>query len=373
MIVLDYIIPKDSRLLVFGSLGGKYIGGNSEALFDYISNHSDNVFRCFFFSKNPVKDARYKSVAGLKISLRTLWIFLRAKTILVTHGLSDFSWLRPSSRKNYIKLWHGRPGLKGDGYSFKSITEKQLKITKSEAKRTTFFLVCSELEAFMRSYSHNLHPNQILHLGYPRNDKLFRQEQEEESKIRSNLENTPDYSAVLLYAPTWRGHEDTKFFPFSDFDEAEFKEWLEENKILLLLRAHPNDNIHVNESKWIRNFSFEKCAEIETVFPEIDILITDYSSITADFLLLEKPILYITYDKDWFDREVGSCYGNFDFWTPGPKVTTFDQLRSEIKLGLEKQDEYVEQRRFVNSLINSYQTGNSSERIYIHLRKFLGV
>jgi len=359
--------------MIFGSHSGRIIGGNSKVLFDYVISHSDNVFRCYFFSKIHVEDAKYKSITGLRISPRTLWIFLRAKTLLATHGMDDFGWLRPTSRKNYIKLWHGRPGLKGDGYSLKSRPEANLRSNENEAKRTTFFLVCSELEAYMRAYSHALHAKQILPLGYPRNDKLFKQEKAEKSKIMIHLEDVPDYSAVILYAPTWRRYEDTKFFPFTDFDEAKFNKWLEEKKILLLLRPHPNDNLNIKESKWIRIFTFEKCAQIEGILPEIDILITDYSSITADFLLLDRPILYITYDKEWFDHQIGSCYGNFDFWTPGPKVTTSSQFCSEIILGLERKDTYAEQRRIVNSLINSYQTGNSSERIYLFFRKYLGV
>ena len=141
----------------------------------------------------------------------------------------------------------------------------------------------------------------------------------------------------------------------------------------MLLRPHPNDTLRITESKWIRIFSFSICAEIERILPEIDLLITDYSSITADFLLLERPIIYIPYDREWFDDQVGSAYGDFDFWTPGPKVTTFSQFKEEIILGLDSQDSYIEQRRIVNSLINSYQTGNASERIYTYLKKFIGV
>ena len=40
--------------------------------------------------------------------------------------------------------------------------------------------------------------------------------------------------------------------------------------------------------------------DINNILPEINLLITDYSSIATDFLLLDRPLLYVMPDYDQF-------------------------------------------------------------------------
>ncbi|MHA1928254.1 MAG: CDP-glycerol glycerophosphotransferase family protein [Candidatus Thorarchaeota archaeon] len=368
---LDYFWPKDSKLVLFGSHGGNFIGGNSKTLFDYITSQKDSILRCYYFTKTG---GNSKSIIGLQpLSLKSYFIFLRAKTVIVTHGTDDFTWLRFSKKKHYIKLWHGRPGLKGDGYSIKGSTSKRLKSIDEEAKKTTAFLVCSRLEAFMRAYSNGLRADQILPLGYPRNDKLLANPSKWHPHLPSIFSDLPEYNASIVYAPTWRDISKTRFFPFEDFNEEVLQEWLKKKKILLFLRGHRNDEIEISESEYIRNLSFDVCSEVTEILPEIDIIITDYSSITADFLLLDRPIIYIPYDKSEFEQRVGFCYDDFDFWTPGPKISTFKEFLEKIEVAMSGSDGFEEQRQQINRMVNSYQTVNSSERIYKYLRSILGV
>ena len=368
-IILDFLWPKDKTLLVFGSHGGTYIGGNTKTLFDYISAQKDTVLRCFYFTRNGGDTDAIRSLQPL--SWKTYFLFLRARTVVVTHGVGDFFWLRFSRRKRYIKLWHGRPGLKGDGYSIKTSTSDQLKKMDEEAKRTTAFLVCSRVEAFMRAYSNGLHASQILPLGYPRNDLLLDNSSDRQSRLPPIFPDLPDYKYTIIYAPTWRSFRKTRFFPFEDFNDTTLEEWLKENKILLLLRGHRNERLEISESEYVRNLSFDRCPEVTKILPEIDIVITDYSSITADFLLLDRPIIYIPYDRMEFDERVGFCYDDFEFWTPGPKPDTFEEFRAKVEVAIEGSDGYEKHRHQINNLVNSYQTPNSTERIYEYLLQFL--
>ncbi|MHA1770222.1 MAG: CDP-glycerol glycerophosphotransferase family protein [Candidatus Thorarchaeota archaeon] len=369
IILCDYLIPKNPRIIIFGSHSGQIVGGNSKVLFDYVVSCKKQVLSPFFFTRTAVNGEQYRNLE--RLTLGTLFLFLRAKTLVVTHGCGDFHWLRFSKRKYYIKLWHGRPGLKGEGYSTPHVTKKVLGRIKYEAKLTTGFLVCSRIESFMRSYSNLLHPRQIIPLGYPRNDVLL--QPSKKTLSLHTLFSDLDFSSVILYAPTWRDYSKTIFFPWDDYDSEQLEEWLERNNALLLLRTHRNDNITLSQSKRIRAFGFDKCPEVTDILPEVDILVTDYSSITADFLLLDRPIVYVPYDVDEFTKHVGFCYNNIDFWMPGQKVNTFDEFLEALSRGFSGDDGFKEQRHIINDLVNEYQRPNSTELVYQYLIRLLGL
>ncbi len=366
----DWLFPKDRRILIFGSHAGKYVGGNSRVLFDFIRSRRDSPFICYFFTRTRSVDPHVLTLQPPR--LKTIILFLMAKTILVTHGLSDMHWLRFSRRKYYIKLWHGRPGLKGDGYSIRRVSPQVLRRVEREARQTTAFLVCSRIEAYMRAFSNALRPHQILPLGYPRNDILLRGKRTGPSRLRKIFSGV-DFSRVILYAPTWRTYASTRFFPWDDFEKAKLLEWLAQHNAILLLRAHRNDQIPVVESERIRNLSFDRCAEVTEILPEVDVLVTDYSSIAADFLLLDRPIIYVPYDMEEFEENVGVCYDDAYSWMPGQVARTFNEFLLALEKALSDDDGFAGERRRVNRIINSYQSRNSSYRIFLYLKKLLGL
>ena len=62
-----------------------------------------------------------------------------------------------------------------------------------------------------------------------------------------------------------------------------------------------------------------------------DVLISDYSSIMIEFALLDKPIIFFTYDYDTYMSEDRGFYFDFKENVPGPVVYTTDELIAEIK------------------------------------------
>ncbi len=365
---LDYIIPKDHRLVIFGSFGGKYAGGNSKAVFDYLRSLPNNPFKCFFFLLSPSSEPDFISLRPL--TLKTYFLYLRAKTQVMTHTLGDMGLLRPSRRKYRIHLWHGHSGPKADGWVSKKYTAKDRINIEKDAPFITKFLITSRINLYLWAYTSVLHPYQMMPLGFPRNDCLLNKERGP-PKFPNLLENLDDYNHVILYAPTYRKWAPTKFFPFIDFQEDELEEWLEKNKILLLLRHHINEESSVRESKRVRYFSSEICHDINQILPEVDILVTDYSSIASDYLLLNRPIIYLTVDRDEYEKREGVIFGNYDFWTPGPKVNTFDLFKQTVNDFISGTDDYFEKRQTICELINEYQSENSTEKVSKYLIEFI--
>jgi CDP-glycerol glycerophosphotransferase len=302
-------------------------------------------------------------------------LFLRAKTLLVTHGLSDIGRLRPSSRKYVIYLWHGQ-GPKADGHASKAFNAKMLRKLDKSMENATAFLTCSRLDSYMRAYALALKPTQILPLGYPRCDYLLNQSLWSDI-IPSLYSDLPQYDKVLLYAITWRKEGNALFFPFDDFTWKDLEYWCRDQKILLLIRPHVNverdEEREIPESRYIRSLTFEMLNDIMYILPKVDLLITDYSSIQTDFLLLNRPIVYIPYDLDEFRKTEGFCYPEYDFWSPGEKVNTFASFKGAVERGLIGDDAFEDQRLIVNKLVNEYQTPGATERVYRYLVKLLKI
>lgn len=82
-----------------------------------------------------------------------------------------------------------------------------------------------------------------------------------------------------------------------------------------------------------------------------DVLITDYSSIYLDYLLLNKPIIFLPYDQKEYLRKRGM---NFPYGkvTPGPKPESQKEFLNCVEKALDGQDGYDSEREKCNSYFN---------------------
>jgi len=99
-----------------------------------------------------------------------------------------------------------------------------------------------------------------------------------------------------------------------------------------------------------------------------DILVTDYSSMIFDYLLLNRPILLFAYDLGEYVKERGMYY-NFEEISPGPILFNGKELIDAIK-NIEKIDkDFKEKRELIKDRFNKFTDGKSIERVL----KFLNI
>lgn len=346
---------------------------NSRSLFEYILKNNKDDFNIKYIINDDVKrnelTQQYGDFFITTKNSHDIKIISNAK-IWITDG--GFPLKTPFNHKNriLINLWHGIPLKKIGIMGYSGINKIRVALTlKMFSANYSLFSSTSKHLNEIYSKSFLIDSSVIKVMGQPRNDKLFGQPKD----LNNFIQNIPEYKKIILYAPTWRAGiygkywigEDTQFFPFSDFSLEKLEEFLDKNKYLLLLRPHHLQKIDITKSKWIRTITSDECEEIMDVMSHFDLLITDYSSIYFDFLLLNKPVIFLPYDLDIYQQQVGL---NFDYnlSTPGPKPSTQKEFIAEIKESLTNDTYYLDNRTYTNNYFNEVKQ-NSSTVIYDYI------
>ena len=340
---------------------------DDQILFESIPNFSDNPMQLYNYIKSLNEDYRlYWIVDELREDIDApqykrntigeLWQFLRSKYIVTSHGYHLFL---KAKNQVYVNLWHGMP-LKAMGYA-----QNNPKILPPNSNDNNYYLIATS--TIMRNAlaaCFNQDPRRIFITGQPRNDKLSKD-------CPSDLiPGYDEYKTIILYAPTYR--ENGSFFFFPDFDKGRFQKFLKEHNILFIVKPHPLEEAHaIKIFKKMENIILledqmlqERHLDIYDFLPCTDILVTDYSSIYFDFLLLDKPIIFAVPDLEEYREKRGFVLEPFEFWAPGPKVKNFKEFLEEIKKSIKDPDYYSQERRTINDLVNYYKDDRSSKRVY---------
>jgi CDP-glycerol glycerophosphotransferase len=176
----------------------------------------------------------------------------------------------------------------------------------------------------------------------------------------------------ILYAPTWRPTSGVRLFPFEDFSRDTLADFLTINKINIFIRSHPNfeDEIDAELLKLpnIYLFSGKIYPEIMDYLNVFDLLITDYSSIYFDYLLLDRPIVFLPYDYDQYNEEIGFAVLYKEF-TPGDKSLNMKDFLCAIEKPLNGNDAYINERNRINKICNSFQKDNCKELVKLLYNK----
>src|SRR5690606_25250127 len=78
--------------------------------------------------------------------------------------------------------------------------------------------------------------------------------------------------------------------------------------------------------------------DVAPLLKRADLLVTDYSSIFFDFLLLDRPIVFFPYDLErYFSRDRQFLFP-YDEFTPGARVKTEEALFKTIVQELDSPD-----------------------------------
>lgn len=362
---LSRVIKKDRKLITLIFNG--YSGSNLNPIIEKLKEERYNDYNV-----NIIDDRKlYTDYKNKKIGKLDLYrgILRKYKSILKSHILiSTHGSIRLRNDTTMINLWHGIP-IKSMSLMNKS------KMDAVNVIKDDYFISTSDFFNTIVNSCFGLTIDKYYITGYPRNDYLFT---EDGVKNLNKLLEKNVKGNIILFTPTYRYNRTKKdfgdnLFGFSDFDKKQFNEFLENNNITLLLKVHPNDEKVLIDSEnknrngriiLISNSDLEsKEMDLYKILNSVDLLITDYSSICFDYLLLDRPIIFTPVDLEHYRDKRGFLLEPYEFWTPGPKCLSQQSLHEEIIKSLNNNKYYKNERETIKNIMHKYKDDNSTDRV----------
>ena len=348
-------IRPDSHIWLFSSTDNSHYNYNSRYLFEYVKENLPEITPLFVINDPELRNSlssKYgkqyfietESIQGIRQALSAGVWFTSAGLPAYGTGLHK--------KRLIINLWHGVPLKKI------ALLDPNLK----KAARIYFKKIFSENYTCILTTSHELIPlmarsfavseDKIKVWGQPRNDGLF-QKNDCHEILGQLFPDLPEYTKTVLYAPTFRDYGQVQLFPFKDFYQKQLEAFLEEKNMLLFIRTHVAEQGSAAPylGKRIRFLGNEQAEDVTGILNIFDCLITDYSSIYIDYLLTDKPMIFLPYDRQQYLDGRGMNF-DYDDVTPGPKPETFNDFLDALS---PKEDFWKSERTRVNRLFNEIQ------------------
>lgn len=280
------------------------LGTNNKGKYYYLYTNDANL------NDLQIKAQLYLGVHATQVhfvrknSLLGIFHYLTAKYIFETHGIFEKFPKLPWQTK--VNLWHGMP-LKKIGYVSDKNTNLKMDYTISTSP------IFDDIIARV----FNISQNKIIKIGEPRNDLFYHGPQ----FLFTNIFNN-DWPTII-WLPTYRQSE--KGSIHNDAQQKDTIGGLNINDLLklqdifanhgfnLAIKLHPMDilnnkvfnfptpNIHIINNQEFTSYHIE----VNTFLKASTALITDYSSVYFDYVLLQKPIGILAWDQAEYQQKRG--------------------------------------------------------------------
>lgn len=387
---LSLIFPKNNKLWVFGAWFGTRYSDNARYLFEYVRREKD--IKSIWITKNKdliSKIRRDGNNAFLSSSPLGIYYMLRAGVAIVSSGLVDLNGVLIHGAFK-VNLWHGAPMKKlnfednifeSEGSTKKYVRKIILSIFPFIRETKTYDLLLATSDYFqpIMASAFDIPETNVKVFGYPRNDVLFdgnhHSEYMEKLKERYNCKN------ILAYLPTYRGNDDQgeglELFSKYGFDSKGMEAFLKETNSILLIKLHYVEqermkNKHFDVGSRIVYADESEVTDINDVLTYIDVLITDYSGVYFDYLLLNRPVIFAAFDLEKYIKERG-LYDDYAFYIAGPIAKNWSEVIEHARDALINPEKFEDLRIEKNEIFNKYCDGMSSMRVCEYLKSQVGV
>ena len=380
IIIYDFckLIPINTHLIVFESDGD--LCDNSYAFYDYLRHNGflkiykavwlvDDVERA---KANKFERTDYVIKNPTGVECKRAFYLATCKWYLYDHC----NMLKSLNKRKgciSINLWHGCSFKRGKGED------------GSYIKGTNKILITGEVFIETQMDAFKCGADKFIDIGYPRNDYLFKAIGELQIEFGKSL-GFEKYKKVFLWMPTFRKCDNSSlsedYFSsatglpiLEQFDElTRFNNFLRDLNCLCVFKVHhlqsempvykhSYSNIILLKDDDIKQFGLQ----LYQVLPLMNCLITDYSSIATDYMLLNRPIIYTLDDYEDYKNSRGFFPNDPIGYFVGYHASDETMLRSAIREVANGIDKYAIERKKMLPNMHTWPDGNSSKRIVEYL------
>ncbi|WSV63137.1 bifunctional glycosyltransferase family 2 protein/CDP-glycerol:glycerophosphate glycerophosphotransferase [Streptomyces sp. NBC_01013] len=256
----------------------------------------------------------------------------RSRHIVTNTQLPE--WFERREDQTVVQTWHGTP-LKRIGLDLAGTAQANSAYiaTLEQRARQWSFLVSPNTYStpvLRRSFGFE---GEVLECGYPRNDLFHAPDRTKvAAAVRENL-GIPDGKRVVLYAPTWREDRPKNRGLYTmdlRLDLAAAERELGADTVLLVRRHYlVADRLPDSGTGFVRDVSrYPDAGELMLIS---DALVTDYSSMMFDFAQTGRPMLFHTYDLEYYRDTLRGFAFDFESRAPGPLIPDSGDLIEALR------------------------------------------
>lgn len=294
-------------------------------------------------------------------------LLARTRVLVSDHGLHSLEPLLPVYRKaglKFVDVWHGVP--------FKGFDANDFRLQQ----RYHEVWVASESQRQLWINKFHFPPGIVYATGYARTDRLVNQLIAESAAKRQLGLNPATCGKAILFAPTWQQDDKGRsIYPFGCTEET-FMVTLSaiaaHHGATVLLRCHLNSRntataLPVN----VLQLSNHDYPDTESILLASDILICDWSSIAFDFLLLDRPTLFLDVPPPF--RKGFSLGPEYRF---GAVIGDLPELLQSLETCLVAPERYWQRHQACHkstklAIYGDYADGNATQRSVNRLNAML--
>lgn len=360
--LVNKIIPKKPDTMFFYSNLG--FRDNVKSLYDYCIKKGLNSR--FIITVATDEYEKYASSAPENVKFvsctRGLLSFLRAKNCFYSFGKYP---IKPAKKQIVVNLWHGMP--------LKNIGRLEKGHERDDQNYFTHLIATSPFYAEIMKKAFGAKDEQILITSQPRCDELF-------EKV-DKPEFLKDFSKTIFWLPTFLsskklnktdGHYD-EINPFSVDLLEKVNAVAKKDNILLIVKPHPMDDVSVPRRDFSNilfindNDIANKGYSLYSLLSFADALITDFSSVCLDFMLLDRPVAFSGAKRAEYSKNRGFVIEDISSLMAGENLECLEDLLEYIENFSQNKDTYKKMRQEVNDKVNTYKNGGC-ERILTTLK-----
>ncbi|MDR1397706.1 MAG: CDP-glycerol glycerophosphotransferase family protein [Desulfarculales bacterium] len=356
---------------------------NSHALWKYINQNTayktawliKNRAACELLKERNIACELFDSAAGVALAQKARYVISN----IYFWGLHKYP------GQIYINLWHGS-GIKAHYFYDRNNDNQPYYEAKRDSELTDLYLVQGVLDKFILAALLNCDARKMLVTGQPRIDNI--KEAAGKDNLECIFENiTRKYDRLILFAPTFRRttysvvgkYYQDNILGLPDFNSSSFNEIMAKHKAALVVKLHPIEetnfisiDLEGDENIFLlKNLDMLKAGlQMNDLINAFDVMISDYSSIAYDFLLLDRPIIYNIPDQEEYAQKQGFVFPHIDFWMPGEKVFNFGGLLDALEDAFKHPQRYSAQRHTNIDLRYSYQDNGAARRVLAAIENY---
>lgn len=316
-------------------------------------------------SPSAPRGPRYLKVS----SILGWWAYLRASVVLHTHGIHGL--IKPAPGKHVINLWHGMPikHLGAGGLAWEGQTEATIATAPVHVPHL--------------ADTWRLTDDRVWITGLPRNDVLVRASQ---AAVPELIQRLTGGRRLLVWLPTYRrspgrhlqvdGTDFGNAFQFDGADAARVSAMAEELDLHVVVKPHPLAPRSETQglpglSIWSDHDVAKAGLTLYELLGHAEVLVTDYSSVWVDYLLIDRPIIFAAADIAEYRANRGYYFEPLEEHLPGAVVETMSDLATALREALEGQDSQAHRRAEAIRTHHRYVDDRSAGRVLDRVSSWL--